>query len=90
VPPPANSIMRAPNGLACTVVPWSSKTKTIALLSGRQSPDARPFDIEGNRRRLDDGAERFGHIGLVPLGQLEEHLLSTASDHAVAGARLVP
>ena len=39
-----------------------------------------------DRGRVGDGAERLGDIGLVALGQLEEHLLSTASGPAVAGA----
>src|SRR5262245_34295834 len=51
---------------------------------GEQPPNAGPFDVEGDRRRLGDSAERLGHIGLVALGQLEEHLLSTASGRAVA------
>jgi hypothetical protein len=35
-------------------------------------------------------SRRSEYIGLVALGQREEHLLSGASDHAVAGARLAP
>ena len=46
------------------------------------APDAGPLDAPRDRSRLGDGAERLGYIGLVALGQLEEHLLSTASGPA--------
>jgi hypothetical protein len=61
---------------------WTSAANKVVLTHdrgsvGQQPPDAGPFDIEGNRGRLGDGAGRLGHIGFVALSQLEEHLLST-------------
>src|SRR5262245_30250231 len=51
---------------------------------GRQPPDAGPFEIEGDCRRLGNGTERLGDIGLVAPGKLEERLLSTPCHRAVA------